>query len=79
MFNKHFCSIVCDPIYTSYQPSGFTNFGPFDLAFTNDIKELNVLRVNKSRGPDELPPIVMNKTGTSQVGAISKAQKAQTF
>ena len=60
MFNKHFCSIVCDPTYSSYQPSDLTIFGPIDLAFTKEdiIKELNVLRINKSRGPDQLPPIV---------------------
>ena len=67
MFNKHFCSIVCDPTLTSYQPSDLTIFGPIDLAFTKKdiIKELNVLRINKSRGPDQLPPLVMKNTANN--------------
>ena len=67
MFNKHVCSIVCDPIYSSYQPSDLINFGLIDLAFEKEdiIKELNVLRVNKSRRPDELPPIVKKKTANT--------------
>ena len=67
MFNKHFCSIVCDPTYTSDQPSDLTIFGPTDLAFTKEdiIKELKVLRINKSRGPDQSPPIVMKNTANN--------------
>ena len=62
--NCFFSTIVQDPNYVSFHPSEYTIFGNIKVSFgIEDIRnELDQLKVNKSRGADELPPVLLKST-----------------
>ena len=76
LFKDYFTRIVTDDNYEDFTPGPHHIFGSTEIEFTETEFQnyIKILKENKSRGPDEIPPGLLKKTWNS----VSKSVCSKT-